>query len=306
MAAQRKMLALLIGINYTATPECALQGCVNDVVDMAAYLSSAGFTEIKMLTDAKNANDAIPVPSRSSITSHLAALAQRTQRESIDAVWIHYSGHGSYVLDENRDEADGRDECLVPSDYATAGLIADDELRLLLAAFNRKTRVVFVSDACHSATVGDLPILWDVDKRSPMSATSSKAMQANVVMISGCRDDQTSADAYNAAQRRYQGALTAALLDSLRALPALRSNVFRLLSEVRRVLRRQGHTQIPQLTSTQDLRQDCTILPKDQPPKLLRSLPISAIYRPPSRASFMPQWKIAVAHACFSARMPVP
>ena len=38
-----------------------------------------------------------------------------------DTVWIHYSGHGGRLEDQDGDEEDGFDETLCPIDYQTAG-----------------------------------------------------------------------------------------------------------------------------------------------------------------------------------------
>jgi hypothetical protein len=46
-----------------------------------------------------------------------------------DSIFLHYSGHGSKVKDDDWDEEeDGYDEVLVPLDYQEAGMIRDDDL----------------------------------------------------------------------------------------------------------------------------------------------------------------------------------
>jgi hypothetical protein len=45
-----------------------------------------------------------------------------------DAVFLHYSGHGTKIKDLDGDEDDGFDEALVPVDYKQAGLIIDDDI----------------------------------------------------------------------------------------------------------------------------------------------------------------------------------
>jgi hypothetical protein len=52
-----------------------------------------------------------------------------------DHLFFFYSGHGSQMVDEEGDEEDGRDECLVPLDMVTVSpdrFIPDSELRALL------------------------------------------------------------------------------------------------------------------------------------------------------------------------------
>lgn len=46
-----------------------------------------------------------------------------------DSIFLHYSGHGSKVRDDDfGEEEDGYDEVLVPRDYQSAGMIRDDDL----------------------------------------------------------------------------------------------------------------------------------------------------------------------------------
>ncbi len=46
-----------------------------------------------------------------------------------DTIFFAYAGHGTSVPGANlADEADGMNEALVPMDYATAGVISDDDL----------------------------------------------------------------------------------------------------------------------------------------------------------------------------------
>ena len=71
-----------------------------------------------------------------------------------DAVRIfHFSGHGTDAADKNGDEPDGRDECLVPFDYKSAGFITDDVLKNLYDKFPVSGNLTLVMDSCHSGTV---------------------------------------------------------------------------------------------------------------------------------------------------------
>lgn len=51
----------------------------------------------------------------------------RQSREG-DAIFLHFSGHGTKVRDLNGDEDDGYDEALVPLDFKQSGVIIDDDL----------------------------------------------------------------------------------------------------------------------------------------------------------------------------------
>lgn len=85
-----------------------------------------------------------------------------------DRVLLYFSGHGSQILDDNGDEADGRDEVLILNDTLPASVngrdtlrnaLIDDHLGELLARIPSRD-VLVVIDACHSgtATRGLLPM----------------------------------------------------------------------------------------------------------------------------------------------------
>jgi hypothetical protein len=137
--------ALLVGINTYGTKP--LRGCVNDVKQMQAVLQRYyGFQpeNMRILTDGEATS--------ANVKGGLEWLAGGGSEP--DAVRVfHYSGHGSYVADENGDEPDGRDECLVPVDYRTAGLITDDTLKTFYDRFPRSANLTLVMDSCHSGTV---------------------------------------------------------------------------------------------------------------------------------------------------------
>jgi len=78
-----------------------------------------------------------------------------------DAVFLHYSGHGCRIPDDNGDEEDGYDEALVPRDYQEAGVIRDDELfDVIVKPLSEGVTLTAIMDCCHSATVLDLPYMF--------------------------------------------------------------------------------------------------------------------------------------------------
>ena len=97
----------------------------------------------------------------------------------------------------------------MPLDYDTSGLIRDDTLYdILVKQLPIDCTLFSIIDACHSGTALDLPYLYRIDtgihqQRNPESL-------ANIIKVSGCRDSQTSADAYIAG--KYQKALTFSFL----------------------------------------------------------------------------------------------
>jgi metacaspase-1 len=136
-----------------------------------------------------------------------------------DYFLLTYSGHGGQVPDIGGDtspEPDHLDEtwCLFDTQ------LVDDELSAALAAFARGVRVLVMSDSCHSGTVTrELVEMRDKvatslgdSKRAPLAITEKEFEKeraayaarlpkvapadplADVILISGCQDEQTSMD----------------------------------------------------------------------------------------------------------------
>ena len=220
--------ALLVGINYTGTPY-RLFGCINDVVNMGSYLQKVRkYNSLIIMTDTTTIK-----PTRSNILAGFRALLQGAK--SGDELWFHFSGHGSLVNDASRDEESGQDSCICPIDVARAGFISDDVIRSNLAALVPKgVRLYMVLDACHSGTGCDLRYKYDDASylTSRLTTLPEKYVpndwslqQTNyefkryektageVFCISGCQDEQTSADAFLGGQA--SGVVTYLLLNCL-------------------------------------------------------------------------------------------
>lgn len=242
--------ALLVGINYHGQ-QGELRGCINDVENVKQILiSKLGYLEenIVMLTDDKE--DAGKQPTAMNIMQNLYNLMKISHDNDVEEVWFHYSGHGTYIKDRSGDEADGKDECLCPVDYAEMGLLRDDDLRNMVKHMNPSCYGTFIMDCCHSGSMLDLKYQFFGSRKTSVVNEGGEAIEAPVLMISGCRDDQTSADAY--IERESQGAMTAALLFSMEKLE-YSATCFGLLKEMRNYLRYNHYTQIPQLSSSKEV-----------------------------------------------------
>ncbi len=202
--------ALLIGINYLSDPMNRLNGCCNDVINMAHLLKTKyGFLDnkVKVTTDALDPNST----TRDAIVKSLHEFAQQSWDDHIDVAYFHYSGHGSQQWDTSGEEKDLKDEGICPSDFCRTGLIIDDELLKIFSSFNPKTTVLAVFDCCHSESILDLPFEYPSTK--PLYAV--KKQMPKVVMLSGCIDSSTSDDAYDATTKKFGGALTMCLMKAL-------------------------------------------------------------------------------------------
>lgn len=247
-----KRHALLFGLNYHRTPRARLRGCINDINNVERMLRSSEYNFGVIHKHPDTASN--PRTTHKAIIEELEALARASVEEDLEAVWIHYSGHGCSVRDNNGDETDRMDECLVPSDYNKGGLVRDDEIKRVLRLFNAKTRVVCIFDCCHSGTIADLKYRF-FDKNRKQVENKAPACDARIVMLSGCLDRQTSADAFNVNnQRKFTGAMTSCLLESLKEGNTHgNTNVFVLLDRLRNRLVKKRFRQIPQLTCSYDL-----------------------------------------------------
>jgi hypothetical protein len=274
--------ALLVGINYNNDPEARLNGCYNDVVNVATYLRTVlGYAPgaITMLTDGNRGSvfPASVAPTRQNILAGLSALV--AGMVAGDEAFFHFSGHGTLVRDRNGDEASGLDSCICPLDYAGGGVITDDEIRALLVnRVPRGARLYVILDCCHNGTGCDIRYKYEDFSRllrpatartSPVWRTQQKAFvqgkytdtAGEVYMISGCRDEQTSADAY--INNAFAGALTYAIFAILRANQAsIRTFTWSsLLRDLRYFMRVNKYDQIPQIMTGQLITPAAVVFP---------------------------------------------
>jgi hypothetical protein len=267
--------ALLVGINYNNNPDARLNGCYNDVVNASQYLRSVlgyapsaisiltdGNLNVSTTTSTSTGASTIP-PTRENILAGISALINGMIPG--DEAVFHFSGHGSLVRDTNGDEQTGFDSCLYTLDDA---IITDDEIRtLLINKVPRGARLYVILDCCHNGTGCDIRhryedysiLLSPPSVRIPVWRTEQKAFTndkyantiGDVFMISGSRDDQTSADAY--INNESAGALTHAVFSILRTNQArIRTYSWsELLREVRHFMRVNRYAQIPQIMTGQ-------------------------------------------------------
>jgi hypothetical protein len=232
--------ALLIGVNEYTIPGANLRGCVNDVHNIAAALTDLyGFAEsdITMLLD----GDA----TKAAMTRAISGLVDTAAPG--DVLYLHYSGHGSNVPDTNGDEVtDHRDEILCPHDLDWNDPLTDDWLRATFDRLNPGASLTIVMDCCHSGSNTREPHLPGGPEPEVISrflpnpddeasggeftgtprrrGRRSRDENVHVVdiaetLVSGCRDDQTSADA--TIEGTYNGALTYYLVQAMRDDPAV-------------------------------------------------------------------------------------
>lgn len=258
--------ALFIGINYYGT-KGELSGCCNDVRHMLKTLMKKGFflQEAKILVDEQGFEFPHELPTRQNIINCMAWLTHNVKPG--DVLFLHYSGHGVKTPSIN-DEFEKFDQCLAPLDFEENECIRDDDIfELLVAKLPKGVRLTAVFDCCHSGTMLDLPYTL-VGSKSLTSETHGKMQRirgcnesdGDVLMISGCNDEQQSADVKNTAAMGTGsvgagGAVTQCLTYTLLNKNSLTYQD--MLVCTCEMLRKKKFTQVPQLSSSKpiDLQQ---------------------------------------------------
>lgn len=247
---------LMIGINYTGT-QSALNGCINDQENLKGYLEGNSYMFPNDLTLMNDNEKGEFYPNKQNILNQMDELVKFANDNKDKDVYLlfAYSGHGTSIYDKNRDEIDGRDEALCPIDYDKSGFISDDVIKArLVDKLHNRVNLVMIMDCCHSGTIVDLQYSYTFDAKDRILVNNKvKRDNCNVVMISGCMDSQTSADAHiiDMTQLRYeyQGAMTASFLACYSDDMCYKE----LINKMRVWLKDKNYTQIPQLSSSQEL-----------------------------------------------------
>jgi metacaspase-1 len=269
-----KKKALLVGINYRGTSH-ELEGCINDLHNMNAFLLECGFDDIRLLQEAEATTD--------NIIEELRWLT--TDVDSGDVILFHYSGHGSQL--PSKSESDGFEEiiCPVDLDWGTK-VITDDTLRSIFGAVPNGVNTTVILDCCHSGTMLDqieslnlstvaleekstntkhgsrylkppAKITKKLKNRSLVNWSTSRDVNESALLIAGCQADQTSADAVIDGQA--QGAATASLLKILKANKNISYRT--LVTEMNKFMATNGFTQQPDLDGSSSLYDQTFIQP---------------------------------------------
>ncbi len=139
--------AVLCGINnYQAITD--LRGCINDVhniFDLLTQVYNFESSQIHQLIDEQ--------VTKAAIKDEYNWLLNGAQAG--DRLVFHFSGHGSYVPDDNGDETDSVDEitCLYDMDFHNPEtFMRDDEWQVMIQQIPQDVNVTFILDNCHSGT----------------------------------------------------------------------------------------------------------------------------------------------------------
>lgn len=261
---------LLIGINYTGT-ENQLEGCIHDSDNVKNYFETNKYFDDNDMIIMNDFQKEDLYPSKDNILKQFDNLVNMAlQNPTCDIKYVvAYSGHGTTESDPNSLVQKKHDECLCPIDCMDNGFIADQYLKdnFVDKLPANVTLVIFV-DACHSATIMDLKYCYFVDAKTKCKINAKEnTTQCNVVLISGCKDGQTSCDAYlpydpkfnvdadtdidpdNKSKFVHEGAMTTAFLE------IYHDNILPedLIASMRSWLKKNKFSQVPQFSSGKDL-----------------------------------------------------
>lgn len=168
--------ALLVGLNYVDTPD-ELDGCENDTNMMEKRLKDMGY-DITIMRDED--------VKEGSILESMKAMFKGSK--SGDKYVFHYSGHGSSVDDKGYDETDGKDEVLCEGNR----YVLDDDINEVLRDLPEGVTVIMIIDACCSGSIADLQHRFFFGRY--LVQESEKNVKANVILLSGCEDEDTSSE----------------------------------------------------------------------------------------------------------------
>lgn len=255
-----KKIGLLFGLNYYGT-SAQLNGCINDVMMMSNNLTSIyGYNEIRIFTDETSVK-----PTRNTIITEINRLIADSSRCA--EIFIHYSGHGGQMRDKTSDEKDGYDEIIFPLDYTKNGIISDDDLWKMLN--QTKCDLKIVMDCCHSGSMVDLYYSAAVYGPKIIMSTEKKNLNKNnknILMISGCTDEQVSYDIYNFTMKKAMGALTSTLLEVTQTFRTLYKaeniKIKDLMHAIAKQLKEKNYNQRPVFSSNKGLNLDSCFLSK--------------------------------------------
>lgn len=284
MAGEVVRRAVLVGINQYPDPKNNLQGCVNDALMMGKLLTeNFGFRadDIRLLVDER--------ATTANIRERLQWLVQGAAPGSV--LVFHYSGHGSQVRDRNGDELEDQlDEIICPYDLNWDEPFTDDDFAQAIESVQEGVNFTLILDCCHSGT-GTRVFFKEPGARGrdrsrylapppdvsfrmaagveldpgrpertvnmvgvrdlPTRQFGSALIEQNAIVITGCRADQTSADAW--IEGDYHGALTYSLVQAITTQNYALS-YSHLIETAGNWLEVNSYEQVPQLETTEAMR----------------------------------------------------
>ncbi|KAJ3308118.1 Ca(2+)-dependent cysteine protease, partial [Boothiomyces sp. JEL0838] len=221
--------ALVIGINYRGQ-KYELNGCINDTNLIYNYLTLIGYQDIMVMNEDKpKATDSYPY--RKYIIKAFSWLVADA-REG-DSFFFHFSGHAAL-----KPKKDGTNEnALFPIDHFRRGMISESEIYdLMVKPLPKGCKLMSIFDCCHSGSMLGLAYNYSLDgslkpimksnhtgklerfffKKPTVQVDKDKITNAQIIMVSGCQDNQQSAEYVIGSNGESYGAMTFHMVQILR------------------------------------------------------------------------------------------
>jgi hypothetical protein len=179
------------------------------------------------------------------------------------------ASHGTYLADTDQDEPK-YDEAICPYD-TDSNLLIDDELRGLFLNLPKGVRLTVVSDSCHSGSVTRVlvnqyrrnrqlnPRLLGKPELSAQQLRDARGKKEKFpesgmkeILLSGCKSNQTSADAYISSD--YHGAMSYYAIKAI-ADAGYNLTYAELHASLLPMLTDENYDQVPQLEGTDENKQ---------------------------------------------------
>lgn len=163
----RRKKSLLIGINYAGSSH-ELRGCIDDIENVKEFLSYRGYSDHPQVI----LRDDEPEDSRYYPTGHnMLAAMDWLVSEPNTTCFLHYSGHGGQVPDEDGNSGTGLDDTIVPVDYESNGMLNSGTLHQhLVTALAPGSTLFIVLDCCHSGSAVELPYVYRSDENGNVNS----------------------------------------------------------------------------------------------------------------------------------------
>jgi hypothetical protein len=234
---------LLIGSNFPGTGDSQLNGCLNDLANMRVLLTRNGFTNITIISDLTTLK-----PTRATIINELINFVNSGKQN--ETLVVHFSGHGTFYKTVSLEELDGQDEYICTlEDDGSISVISDNQLNEIVRKLDKTSTLYMITDCCHSGSMCDLKYTYNqaTGKWDDSPEIKSANNCGNIVLLSGCRDSETSADARFRIGGKpvYEGALTRSLLEALKQ----EEELGKVYNEVHNFLKRNWFEQYPLLST---------------------------------------------------------
>ncbi|KAJ3320645.1 Ca(2+)-dependent cysteine protease, partial [Boothiomyces sp. JEL0866] len=213
--------ALVVGINYRGQ-KYELNGCINDTNLIYNYLTSIGYQDIMVMNEDKpKATDSYPY--RKYIIKAFSWLVADA-REG-DSFFFHFSGHAALKPNGTTENA------LFPIDHFRRGMISESEIyELMVKPLPKGCKLTSIFDCCHSGSMLGLAYTYSLDgslkpimksnytsklkllsffsKKQAVQIDQDKITDAQIIMVSGCQDNQQSAEYAIGTNGESYGAMT--------------------------------------------------------------------------------------------------